>query len=159
MHIDESDPQHEEVWDDSLLIDSWNQALQEYKKYQKYHSIHAKGGSIRDLERVEAESSKADEARQVDKSDSLPLTGTLKSHNDLSGKAADEAYNVSAEQHGTQPGHGLSSVPNAFPSQAILGTVRDDNLKKLLMSWYYAGYYTGLFEGQQQAQQQPDRAE
>lgn len=32
--------------------------------------------------------------------------------------------------------------------------VRDDNLKKLLMSWYYAGYYTGLFEGQQQAQQQ-----
>lgn len=33
-------------------------------------------------------------------------------------------------------------------------TVRDDNLKKLLMSWYYAGYYTGLFEGQQQVQQQ-----
>jgi hypothetical protein len=32
--------------------------------------------------------------------------------------------------------------------------VRDENLKKLLMSWYYAGYYTGLFEGQQQAQQQ-----
>lgn len=31
--------------------------------------------------------------------------------------------------------------------------VQDENLKKLLMSWYYAGYYTGLFEGQQQAQQ------
>lgn len=31
--------------------------------------------------------------------------------------------------------------------------VRDENLKKLLMSWYYAGYYTGLFEGQQQTQQ------
>jgi hypothetical protein len=34
-----------------------------------------------------------------------------------------------------------------------LNAVRDENLKKLLMSWYYAGYYTGLFEGQQQAQQ------
>lgn len=31
MNIDESDPHHEEVWDDSLLIDSWNQALKEYK--------------------------------------------------------------------------------------------------------------------------------
>ncbi|QPC71761.1 hypothetical protein HYE68_002513 [Fusarium pseudograminearum] len=38
---------HEEVWDDSALINSWNEALQEYKKY---HSIHAKGGSVRDLE-------------------------------------------------------------------------------------------------------------
>lgn len=32
--------------------------------------------------------------------------------------------------------------------------MRDENLKKLLMSWYYAGYYTGLYEGQQQQQQQ-----
>lgn len=31
--------------------------------------------------------------------------------------------------------------------------VRDDDLKKLLMSWYYAGYYTGLYEGQQKRQQ------
>lgn len=30
--------------------------------------------------------------------------------------------------------------------------VRDENLKKLLMSWYYAGYYTGLYEGQQKTQ-------
>jgi hypothetical protein len=35
------------------------------------------------------------------------------------------------------------------PAQAILGTVQDDNLKSLMMSWYYAGYYTGLYEGQQ----------
>lgn len=31
MNFDESDPYHDEVWDDSLLIDSWNQALREYK--------------------------------------------------------------------------------------------------------------------------------
>ncbi|KAK0386912.1 hypothetical protein NLU13_5225 [Sarocladium strictum] len=37
----------EEIWDDSALIDSWNDALEEYKKY---HSIHAKGGSLKDLE-------------------------------------------------------------------------------------------------------------
>lgn len=32
--------------------------------------------------------------------------------------------------------------------------VQDEGLKKLLMSWYYAGYYTGLYEGQQQGKQQ-----
>ncbi|TWU75678.1 hypothetical protein ED733_007350 [Metarhizium rileyi] len=40
------DISHEEVWDDSALINSWNEALAEYKKY---HSIHVKGGSVRDL--------------------------------------------------------------------------------------------------------------
>lgn len=31
--------------------------------------------------------------------------------------------------------------------------VQDENLKRLMMSWYFAGYYTGLYEGQQQAKQ------
>jgi hypothetical protein len=35
----------------------------------------------------------------------------------------------------------------------IFNAVHDDNLKNLLMSWYYAGYYTGLYEGQQQGTQ------
>ncbi|EHK47179.1 hypothetical protein TRIATDRAFT_81471 [Trichoderma atroviride IMI 206040] len=148
MNIDESDPQHEEVWDDSLLIDSWNQALQEYKKY---HSIHAKGGSIRDLEQAEAASSKADEALKTEESANELSVQTQKEHEEPPSK--DDAVE-NTEEHSKQPGHSSNSIPSAFPSQAILGTVRDDNLKKLLMSWYYAGYYTGLFEGQQQAQQQ-----
>jgi hypothetical protein len=28
--------------------------------------------------------------------------------------------------------------------------VKDENLKNIMMSWYYAGYYTGLHAGQQQ---------
>lgn len=32
--------------------------------------------------------------------------------------------------------------------------VKDEGLKKLLMSWYYAGYYTGLYEGQQKRPEQ-----
>ncbi|KAM0244389.1 hypothetical protein ACHAP5_006296 [Fusarium lateritium] len=49
-----------------------------------------------------------------------------------------------------------SAVPQglpSFPIQTVLGSVQDESLKKLLMSWYYAGYYTGLYEGQQQTQQ------
>ncbi|TFB01660.1 Survival motor neuron-like protein [Trichoderma ghanense] len=151
MVVDESDLKHEEIWDDTVLIDSWNDALREYKKY---HSIHAKGGSIRDLEQAEADSSKANETPKIEES-----TRTQGHVPDLSVEDADAADDVPAEKQSesTQPAHGLGSTPKPFPSQAILGTVRDENLKKLLMSWYYAGYYTGLYEGQQQAQHQPQQ--
>lgn len=64
MSTNQENLTHEELWDDSALIDSWNEALEEYKVdksddiderlltggWQKYHSIHARGGSIRELE-------------------------------------------------------------------------------------------------------------
>lgn len=69
---------HEEIWDDSALVDSWNEALEEYKVSgqhlpllrpraswpwrpqadigpQKYHSIHARGGTVDDIIQDDAE--------------------------------------------------------------------------------------------------------
>lgn len=57
---------HQDIWDDSALVSSWNEALAEYKvstlhnattkcteeltiPLQKYHSIHATGGNLQDL--------------------------------------------------------------------------------------------------------------
>ncbi|KAK0740213.1 hypothetical protein B0T18DRAFT_331813 [Schizothecium vesticola] len=94
MDLDTEAPMHDQIWDDSALVDSWNDALAEY---QKYHSIHAKGGAVEDLLDPEQETTK-------------------------------EMLTSSA--------------------------VQDEGLKRLLMSWYYAGYYTGLYEGKQQAEQQ-----
>ncbi|KAL1835632.1 hypothetical protein VTJ49DRAFT_6302 [Mycothermus thermophilus] len=37
---------HDEIWDDSALVNSWNEALDEYKKY---HSIHLSGGNIDEI--------------------------------------------------------------------------------------------------------------
>lgn len=57
---------HEDVWDDSALIKSWNEALEEYKvcrpavsvirisssrSLQKYHSIHLEGGTANTVKR------------------------------------------------------------------------------------------------------------
>ena len=28
--------------------------------------------------------------------------------------------------------------------------MQNEDMKNLIMSWYYAGYYTGLYEGKQQ---------
>ncbi|CAK7209255.1 hypothetical protein SCUCBS95973_000377 [Sporothrix curviconia] len=47
-------------------------------------------------------------------------------------------------------------VPGLLSPQTVLGGA-DEGLKKLLMSWYYAGYYTGLYEGQQQAAATPSQ--
>lgn len=69
MAANENNLTHDEIWDDSTLVDSWNEALEEYKVrihlrfsqrlactgpsanrfVQKYHSIHTKGGNVNDL--------------------------------------------------------------------------------------------------------------
>lgn len=40
--------------------------------------------------------------------------------------------------------HDILACADNFPAQ-------NDDLKNIMMSWYYAGYYTGLYEGQQKA--------
>ncbi|EEU42818.1 uncharacterized protein NECHADRAFT_84059 [Fusarium vanettenii 77-13-4] len=133
---------HEELWDDSALIDSWNEALEEYKKY---HSIHAKGGSVRDLE------SKSQAATKHESSpDRLQDVELIQPEHPST--SAQEAVKEETPSSRNEPQATPQGLPS-FPVQAVLGSVQDENLKKLLMSWYYAGYYTGLFEGQQQAQQ------
>ncbi|KAK3186433.1 hypothetical protein K4F52_004734 [Lecanicillium sp. MT-2017a] len=129
-----------DMWDDSALVDSWNDALAEYKKY---HSIHAKGGRVRDLEALskarESVKQVAVENATEDEETAMEVETTPDEE-----KAASTGGNQEAAK----------SEPPLAPPITALGTVRDENLKKLLMSWYYAGYYTGLYEGQQQAQQQ-----
>ncbi|CZS82672.1 unnamed protein product [Fusarium graminearum] len=143
---------HEEVWDDSALINSWNEALQEYKKY---HSIHAKGGSVRDLElqnKAEIEAEPESEQPQVTETEESVLASEKAEENKISPSRNEAKESTPSQSQG---------VP-AFPIQTVLGSgkspvasvhLQDESLKKLLMSWYYAGYYTGLYEGEQQAQQ------
>ncbi|KZZ94954.1 hypothetical protein AAL_05065 [Moelleriella libera RCEF 2490] len=121
---------HEETWDDSALIESWNEALAEYKKY---HSIYIRGGSVRDLQQRDSPASAGAEEASKHSMDSQAQSAI----------SPDNAARRAA----------TSSGPEAPSPQTLLGTIRDDGMKRLLMSWYYAGYYTGLYEGQQQAQE------
>ncbi|KAL3962275.1 survival motor neuron protein (SMN) domain-containing protein [Purpureocillium lilacinum] len=141
------------VWDDSALVDSWNEALEEYKKY---HSIHAKGGSVKDLIAEESSRAKAT-ASEIgnhvgdQKASALP--------DDEEGEAmsvSDEKSGKDARAGKADPAlhDGTNQVPVAFPPQAVMGSIQDESLKRLMMAWYYAGYYTGLYEGQQKSQQQ-----
>ncbi|KAL2137643.1 hypothetical protein VTI28DRAFT_8677 [Corynascus sepedonium] len=154
---------HEEIWDDSALVESWNQALEEYKKY---HSIHARGGTIDDLPNgtnetarpednakpgagvvgeaaqpktgAEAEG-KVDETIPMEESDETSVPTISDVHDSVAAQKADAM---------------LTGGPTMPGPTTVLGTIQDEELRKLLMSWYYAGYYTGLYEGKQQRTQQ-----
>lgn len=39
----------------------------------------------------------------------------------------------------------------SFVTANEYSTAQNEDLKNIMMSWYYAGYYTGLYEGQQKA--------
>ncbi|KAJ9141978.1 hypothetical protein NKR23_g7555 [Pleurostoma richardsiae] len=156
---------HDDIWDDSVLIESWNQALDEYKKY---HSIHAHGGRIEDL-------SEAIQTRQIAKPETsesgTPIAGGRRqgeSSTQQGDETVAEAGSTDAGEDGAaatvnggsaDSGHGRVSQSVAPPPQALLGSIRDEGMKRLLMSWYYAGYYTGLYEGQQKQERQHHQPE
>ncbi|KAI0205469.1 hypothetical protein F4808DRAFT_455698 [Astrocystis sublimbata] len=134
---------HNEIWDDSALIDSWDQALEEYKKY---HSIHRNGGDVNDLLKPKQDTSDA----------KLDLHEIAESSNHGKPETPSEMKEETLNSNGQETGNVTTqqSLPRASgpPTPAgLLGTIQDEGLKRLLMSWYYAGYYTGLYEGQLQS--------
>ncbi|KAI0542113.1 hypothetical protein GGR58DRAFT_336479 [Xylaria digitata] len=141
MASDDRELTHNEIWDDSVLIDSWDQALEEYKKY---HSIHRNGGNVNDLLKPKHEDTS--DAKQ-----NLHEIPDSSNHEKVETASEMREENLSDKQ-GTGNAaaqHSHPHVPGAPPSPAgLLSTIRDDGLKSLLMSWYYAGYYTGYYEGQ-----------
>ncbi|KAK8133944.1 hypothetical protein PG984_005956 [Apiospora sp. TS-2023a] len=207
---------HDEVWDDSALVDSWNDALGEYKVLctlwelmskvadcpQKYHSIYRHGGNVDDLLkedekcvspdseasfntlRVESndsglqESPSAAEQMQVKDGESMRVScdrfhgmeapakirkawhdnvsDVLEKNGDEPGESAQTAQPIATptSHPGGIPAPLLGSVGPPDLQSANTAPVQDEGLKKLMMSWYYAGYYTGLYEGQKQESQQ-----
>ncbi|KAJ4986458.1 hypothetical protein SVAN01_08020 [Stagonosporopsis vannaccii] len=167
--IDMSD---KNAWDDSFLQESWNDAVAEY---EKYHSIAKSGkrledvlteGELRELREDhgdmigEAEAAPEYVAEANGITDQMDTEDSMQETEDIEQVAQTEAqpqvrhspYETAASEKPNHPD--LGSAPphdNIFAAmpQALLGTVQDENLKNLLMSWYYAGYYTGLHAGQQ----------
>ncbi|KAK1596057.1 uncharacterized protein LY79DRAFT_667551 [Colletotrichum navitas] len=137
---------HAEMWDDSALINSWNEALDEYKKY---HSIHAKGGKLEDGD-LQGETEPQTIDTQTEAADQPEIVDDDEGGNKTKG-AACSSTDVQTNPSGVATAEAIPGPATTGP-QSLLGTVQDEGLKRLLMSWYYAGYYTGLYEGQQQQQ-------
>ncbi|KAL9129100.1 MAG: hypothetical protein Q9175_007389 [Cornicularia normoerica] len=163
-----------EVWDDSALIQSWDDALAEYKLY---HSIHARSERVEDvIEEAEVQE------RDVHMSeDDLRLAAAGMQTNGISsgeledGELEEEPKSAQAYRNGKlfenihgpstlepEPKERLANASIAVHQEeksgmpnAIINGVQDEALKNLMMSWYYAGYYTGLYKGQQRLHRTP----
>ncbi|RAL16518.1 uncharacterized protein BO97DRAFT_402911 [Aspergillus homomorphus CBS 101889] len=161
----------EEIWDDSALVQSWDEAVEEYKLY---HSIQARGENVEDLlKEAEAVEDSQEVSQQqgleelVDEMDhghdaepsvvdptAAQAKATAEPQQDSARDATRTTEQISAPTApGPAPDHGLGPAGAAPTPHVALAQVQDEGLKNLMMAWYYAGYYTGLYEGQQRASQ------
>ncbi|KAI4732360.1 hypothetical protein E4T50_17058 [Aureobasidium sp. EXF-12298] len=151
-------PSDNEIWDDSALIQSWNEALEEYKKY---HSMSARGERIEEVLDVvekeeEAQSTANLKVDHLDTTTGLPQWETVEE--EYTPEQAQEivqelnAQDSKAQPADAQPVNTSDQAPPLGISQVLLDSVQDESLKALMTSWYFAGYYTGLYEGQRKAQ-------
>ncbi|KGO68549.1 Survival motor neuron [Penicillium italicum] len=140
---------HAEVWDDSALVQSWDDAVEEY---QHHWSIHAKGENVEDVLK-EAEATGITPADNGD-GESAKAVGNdaIEPENEDVPMTIDDHTSESAPEPSQPMADASSAVSTpAMPMpHPIMANVQDESLKNLMMSWYYAGYYTGLHEGQQQ---------
>lgn len=153
---------HEEVWDDTALVDSWNEAFEEYKVnmslspcrialtvWQKYHSMAARGEKVKVETEAPDQDAQYPQAQLVEEIQAAEAEEAARSH--LSAKAASPSKpavpDVPKALLATRK---CISIQRLHMRLADENTVQGEDLKNLMMSWYYAGYYTGLYEGKQQ---------
>ncbi|BCR85088.1 uncharacterized protein ACHE_20546S [Aspergillus chevalieri] len=148
----------EEIWDDSALVRTWDEAVEEYKLY---HSIHAKGENVEDILR-QAEAGESGqrigpvEEEQPEEQEQQMETNDVEAPEIVPDEAGRDMPEETTESYQPPEANpiaeaGTGTAPAAAPTmpQPVLSSVQDEGLKNLMMSWYYAGYYTGLYEGQQ----------
>jgi len=153
---------HEEIWDDSALVRSWDEAVQEYRLY---HSIHANGENVEEVLRRAQECGTEGnvEAETTDQLE-IPAQQTKADSSMEVEVEANETLSQEKTQHETpnpnisQKTNDCASFPESKPAESVpaylLSRVPDEGLKNLMMAWYYAGYYTGLYEGQKRAEKE-----
>ncbi|KAL1977967.1 hypothetical protein VTN31DRAFT_826 [Thermomyces dupontii] len=162
---------HEEIWDDSALVKSWDEAVEEYRHY---HSIHARGENVEEILKKAEEEGIERAVQSVTGGDQqqgghpMMVEDTGEQRDEETNEAEQGAQTAThetaptgdqvADEPGEQPdtsaqaqaaGATVANVP-----EAMLGHVQDPALKNLMMAWYFAGYYTGLYEGQRLREQQ-----
>ncbi|KJR85551.1 uncharacterized protein SPSK_09166 [Sporothrix schenckii 1099-18] len=163
--------QDSSLWEDAAIANSWDRVVGDYKIF---HDVRARGGTVGDLQAIlgndpprsqTSRDAKPETTRSAVQEGAQGPDGVMTADDEgatvpgeVTGSAASSAPEpaqapASARTNGRTFAAPASNTPPAsvlLPPQTVLGGT-DEGLKKLLMSWYYAGYYTGLYEGQQQA--------
>ncbi|RMZ78920.1 hypothetical protein DV737_g3670, partial [Chaetothyriales sp. CBS 132003] len=143
-HVDDNQLlSHQQIWDDSALIDSWNSALAEY---EYYHSLAAQGLDVKEvLDRAEEREEKGLEVdlmlgRGIDDGGGGGKGGG-KGEGD-GGEVEEGEVEEDGHESGVQK-EGPTVAAPAGKEGAVKGGALLENVK---MSYYWAGYYSGLYD-------------
>ncbi|KAF8544054.1 hypothetical protein BDD12DRAFT_873788 [Trichophaea hybrida] len=143
----------EEIWDDSTLVETWDEALKEYKKY---HSIAATGENVEALVKAAGTVAKVEEEEMKDApAPTVEAETEVEPKIEVEEKTPDPKPVASPPQVQPEPEPEPPAFPFAqqHPAGAAAGYAiggNDESMRNLMMAWYWAGYYTGLQEGQKQ---------
>ncbi|KZW02141.1 hypothetical protein EXIGLDRAFT_760354 [Exidia glandulosa HHB12029] len=126
---------HEEIWDDSALIDAWNAATEEYEvlngpdKKWKHEPVHKSALWYNSLPQAAAapSGSKADDSAPLDFDSYVPTHVPLPNQKD--GAPAMHAPSFSFPP--------MPSAPNVSSDEA---------LQNAYGAWYWAGYWSGVYQ-------------
>ena len=183
-HVTSLDPSqplnHNEIWDDSALIKSWNAAVAEY---EYYHSLAAKGLDVEDVldhaEEAEANDEDVDLALGDGDTNGALATGDGRHDEGVAEGGDVEDGEVEEEELPDAPVTGQAKVerrapqsgpqmptdvnlpqPEAANGGATATTLtQDQTLENVKMAYYWAGYYSGIYDAQRQGGNAPATAD
>ncbi|KAK0263231.1 hypothetical protein LTR91_020650 [Friedmanniomyces endolithicus] len=146
---------HAEIWDDSALVTSWNEALADLAARGEKIEIVLDEAENRDGELDASEDAVPGGDMPVDHAPEIQASTTTNgaapapttpptARQDVPPAAIPQLLLNQGKQSPPTTSYGIGSdcANKSF-------AVQDEPLKNVMMSWYYAGYYTGLYEGQQ----------
>lgn len=152
-----------EIWDDSALIRSWDEAVAEY---EYYHSIHARGEDVEEVlrraeleEKIGSKSPANTNGNQVTESAAASMDEEYED-GEIEGEYLEESVAAAVENdvpdHESKDVAAAPSVTNSNtrtnnPKSSASSKGSDQVLENIKMAYWWAGYYSGLYEGQQQA--------
>jgi len=141
----------EEIWDDSALVEHWDEAL---KEYEQYHSIHARGENIEDvLRQAEINGAEYNEGSSSPYKQPKLSTSTHHEPDPQEDAPQEEMLEATSEKPTKTSAMPTDTTnPSAFLSGLVASSTGDEPLQNLMMSWYWAGYYTGFYQGQNSKQ-------
>ncbi|ERF71186.1 hypothetical protein EPUS_06015 [Endocarpon pusillum Z07020] len=147
----------DEVWDDSALLKSWQDALDEY---QFYHSIHAKGENVEDVLR-QAESDDAAKNEDVvpaqsfndpPSSDSALEDGEVDEHDTMTFSKKDTGQSGDNEPVRFAEAQNIEPPPTEkIAGSALASMDQDQILENIKMAYWWAGYYSALYDAKRTA--------
>jgi hypothetical protein len=140
---------HEEIWDDSALIDAWNSATAEYEafhgKTQDWKSTAIKKSSLSSKEKAKtpastkvASTEAASQAAAAEEEDSAPLDF------DTFVPSYDPSLPVPSE---------VPAAPESsffIPAPSTIMVSRDEAFSRALSAMYWGGYWTAVYHCQNQ---------